>query len=137
MYGSDGLIELLSVSDFVVVAAALTEETKGMLGKDQFKHSKEGQILINVGRGPVIIEDDLICALEKGRLAGAALDVFCVEPLPKESKIWDMENVLLSPHNAGQLIDFRHKSVQFFCENCTRFLADIPLRNIISASKGY
>ena len=137
MYGSDGLLELLSVSDFVVVAAALTEETKGMLGKDQFKHSKEGQILINVGRGPVIIEDDLISALEKGQLAGAALDVFCVEPLPKESKIWDMENVLLSPHNADQLIDFRHKSVRFFCENCTRFLDDVPLKNKVSASKGY
>ena len=137
MYGSDGLIELLSVSDFVVVAAALTEETKGMLGKDQFKHSKEGQILINVGRGPVIIEDDLICALEKGRLAGAALDVFCVEPLPKESKIWDMENVLLSPHNADCLSNNRHKSVRFFCENCTSFLAHNLLPNVIDPLKGY
>ena len=137
MYGMDGLMELLRISDFVVVAAALTEETEGMLGKDQFSHSKKGQILINVGRGPIIIEEDLISALENGQLAGAALDVFCVEPLPKESKIWDMENVLLSPHNADQLIDYRHKSVQFFCENCTRFLANVPLENNVSASKGY
>ena len=137
MYGSDGLVELLSESDFVVVAAALTEETKGMLGKDQFKHSKEGQILINVGRGPVIVEDDLIAALEKGQLAGAALDVFCVEPLPKESKIWDMENVLLSPHNADSLSNNRHKSVQFFCENCTLFLAELSIPNVIDPLKGY
>ena len=137
MYGTDGLIELLRTSDFVVVAAALTGETEGMLGKNQFQHSKKGQILINVGRGPVIIEEDLIDALEKGQLAGAALDVFCVEPLPKESKIWDMENVLLSPHNADQLVDFRHKSVQFFCENCSLFLADISLRNKVDALKGY
>ena len=137
MYGSDGLVELLSESDFVVVAAALTEETKGMLGKDQFKHSKEGQILINVGRGPVIVEDDLIAALEKGQLAGAALDVFCVEPLPKKSKIWDMENVLLSPHNADSLSNNRHKSVQFFCENCTLFLAELSIPNVIDPLKGY
>ena len=137
MYGPDGLNELLAISDYVVVAIALTEETEGMLGKEQFKHSKKGQILINVGRGPVIVEDDLIEALQNGNIAGAALDVFCVEPLPKESKFWDLDNVLLSPHNADQLADFRHKSVQFFCENCTRFLADIPLRNIISATRGY
>ena len=116
---------------------ALTPETQGMLGKDQFAMSKKGQILINVGRGPVIIEEDLLEALNNGNIAGAALDVFCEEPLPKESKFWDCENVLLSPHNADQTVDYRHKSVQFFCENCTRFLADIPLRNIVSMTKGY
>ena len=137
MYGTDGLHELLEVSDYVVVAVALTEETEGMLGAEQFAHSKKGQILINVARGPVIIEDDLVEALTNGNIAGAALDVFCEEPLPKTSKFWDLENVLLSPHNADQLVDFRHKSVQFFCENVSRYIADLPLRNIISARNGY
>ena len=67
MYGPDGLNELLAISDYVVVAIALTEETEGMLGREQFKHSKKGQILINVGRGPVIVEDDLIEALQNGK----------------------------------------------------------------------
>jgi phosphoglycerate dehydrogenase-like enzyme len=137
MYGTDGLHELLQISDYVVVAVALTEETEGMLGAEQFAHSKKGQILINVARGPVIVEDDLVEALTSGNIAGAALDVFCEEPLPKTSKFWDLENVLLSPHNADQLVDFRHKSVQFFCENVSRYIADLPLRNIISARNGY
>ena len=82
-------------------------------------------------------EDDLIVALQDGLIAGAALDVFCQEPLPTESKFWELENVLLSPHNADQTIDYRHKSVQFFCENCARFISGTPLRNVISAVDGY
>lgn len=137
MYGADGLLDLLKISDYVVVAVALTSETEGMLGAEQFAHSKKGQILINLARGPVIVEGDLIVALQEGLIAGAALDVFCQEPLPTESKFWELENVLLSPHNADQTIDYRHKSVQFFCENCARFISGAPLRNVISAVDGY
>lgn len=137
MYGTDGLLDLLKISDYVVVAVALTLETEGMLGTEQFSHSKKGQILINLARGPVIVEEDLIAALQEGLIAGAALDVFCQEPLPEESKFWELENVLISPHNADQTIDYRHKSVQFFCENCARFISDTPLRNVISAVDGY
>ena len=131
-------MQVMRESDYVVVACALTKDTRGMLNKEAFADCKPGQVLINVARGPVINEDDLVEALTSGLLAGAALDVFCVEPLPLESKIWELENVLLSPHNADMTADFRHKSVQlFFCENCARFIAGIPLHNVVSAVEGY
>ena len=135
--GPDRLSEVMRESDYLVVACALTKDTRGMLNKKAFAECKLGQILINISRGPVINEDDLVEALTDGSLAGAALDVFCTEPLPLESKIWELENVLLSPHNADMTSDFRHKSVQFFCENCSRFIAGMPLQNVVSAVEGY
>lgn len=135
--GPDRLAEVMQESDYLVVACALTKDTRGLMDKKAFAGSKPGQILINVSRGPVMNEDDLVEALTSGQLAGAALDVFCIEPLPLESKLWDLENVLLSPHNADMTADFRHKSVQFFCENCSRFVAGMPLHNVVSAVEGY
>ena len=79
---------------------------RGLMAKEQFAAAKPGQILINISRGPVVNEDDLVEALTNGQLAGAALDVFCEEPLPVESKIWGLENVLLSPHNADMVSDW-------------------------------
>jgi phosphoglycerate dehydrogenase-like enzyme len=131
------LLKVMEESDYLVVATALTKETRGMLAKEQFEHSKKGQILINISRGPVINEDDLAEALSNGQLAGAALDVFCEEPLPEKSRLWELENVLLSPHNADMTADFRHKSVALFCDNCSRFIASLPLRNVVSATEGY
>ena len=101
--GTDHLLQVISDSDYLVVACALTKETRGLMAKQQFAAAKPGQILINISRGPVINEDDLVEALTNGQLAGVALDVFCEEPLPVESKIWGLENVLLSPHNADMV----------------------------------
>jgi phosphoglycerate dehydrogenase-like enzyme len=131
------LTDVISESDYLVVALALTPETTNFIRAEHFNEAKEGQILINIARGAVINEDDLIEALQNGRLAGAALDVFTVEPLPTTSKLWELENVLLSPHNADMTVDFRHRSVRFFTENCARFIAGLPLRNIVSAKAGY
>ena len=97
MYGSDSLNKLFSESDYVLCSAPLTPQTKGMIGKEQFDNAKDDAVFINVGRGPIVDEDALIDALKTGKLKGAGLDVFAMEPLPKSSELWELDNVLLSP----------------------------------------
>lgn len=94
---TESLNRLFAESDYILCAAPLTPETQGMIGKEQFDHAKKGAVFINLGRGPVVDEDALIDALKTGKLKGAALDVFTTEPLPKESELWDLDNLLLSP----------------------------------------
>ena len=124
-------------SDFVVVCLALTPETKLFVKEENLRQCKKGQILINIGRGALIDEDALVRVLQDGTLAGAALDVFTVEPLPESSPLWELENVLISSHNADLLIDSRHKSVRFFTENCARFIAEEDLHCIVDKTAGY
>ena len=93
----DMLNKLMGESDYIVCSAPLTEETRGLIGPDQFDHAKENAVFINLGRGPVVDEDALIAALRSGKLKGAALDVFRTEPLPQDSELWDLDNVLISP----------------------------------------
>jgi len=109
----------------------------GLINEKTLSACKEGQVLINVGRGPIIVEDALIAALKGGKLRGAALDVFCVEPLPLQSPLWALPNVLLSPHNADKTVDFRHKSVKFFTENCKRFIDGEELLSQVDKLSGY
>ena len=100
VYGSsnEDVNKIMSESDYILVAAPLTEATRGLVGKEAFDHAKEGSVFINVGRGPIVDEDALIEALKaKLRLRGAALDVFTVEPLPEDSELWTLDNVLISP----------------------------------------
>ena len=101
VYGrdKDSLNQLMSESDFIVCSAPSTVETRGMVSAEAFQHVKEGSVFINLGRGPVVDEAALIQSLESGRLKGAALDVFSQEPLPPDNKLWELENVLISPHN--------------------------------------
>lgn len=94
---TESLNKLFSESDYILVSAPLTPETQGMIGKEQFDHAKKDAVFINVGRGPIIDENALIKALKNGRLKGAALDVFAIEPLPRSNDLWDLDNVLLSP----------------------------------------
>ena len=131
--GSDenDLMMLMHESDFLVVCAPLTPETRHMIGEKQLANAKPGQIIINIGRGALIDEEALTAALQHGFIAGAALDVFTVEPLPKESLLWQLPNVLLSPHNADMTADFRHKSVKLFTEMCQAYvLAGCNARNL-------
>lgn len=128
----------MSESDYLVVCAALTDSTRGLIGRRELAVSKEGQVLINIARGAVVDENSLIDALRsKTRLAGAALDVFVCEPLPKTSPLWDLPNVLLSPHNAEMTRNFRHKSVKFFTKNCHHFIADEELECVVDKKLGY
>jgi D-3-phosphoglycerate dehydrogenase len=95
------LNELFAASDFIVVACPLTPQTRGMVDRHVLAHAKPGAVLINVGRGPVIREDDLVGALNDGRIGGAVLDVFEVQPLPADSGLRNHPGVLLTPHLAG------------------------------------
>ena len=102
----DRLNLLMSKSDYILIAAPLTEDTRGLVGAEAISHSKDGAVIINVGRGPIIDEEALVDALQDGTLKGAALDVTTIEPLPKESPLWELDNVLLSPHNMDKTATF-------------------------------
>ena len=99
--GIDGLSDLLGWSDFAVIAAPQTPETTGMFNARLLAQLRHTSYLINVGRGAILVLDDLVASLRSGRLAGAALDVFEVEPLPADHPLWDFPNVILTPHTAG------------------------------------
>lgn len=132
------LNELMAESDYILVSAPLTEETRGLIGQEQFAHAKDQAVFINLGRGPVVDEDALIGALKGGKLKGAALDVFTTEPLPTESELWDLDNVLISPHNMDQTATFMHEATEFFVnENVPRFVRQEELLNHVDKVAGY
>jgi len=137
--GVNQLNELMAESDYILVAAPLTEATRGMIGTTQLSAAKEGAVIINVGRGPVVDEEALTAALAPtGKLKGAALDVTAVEPLPQHSLIWEMENVLLSPHSMDRTATFMRESTIFFIEeNLPRFMRGTELYNPVDKVAGY
>ena len=129
--------DLMAASDYVLLAAPLTNETRGMIGAPQIAAMKPAGVLINVGRGAVVDEPALVQALEGGQIRGAALDVFAVEPLPAGHPFYRLENVLLSPHTADHVQDFIHLAVESFLENLRRFQAGQPLLNLVDKHAGY
>jgi len=140
--GADSLNAVFARSDYVLCALPLTPDTNKMIGKEQFDaaatNKKGNVVFINVGRGPVVDEEELIAALQDGRLKGAALDVFAVEPLPETSKLWELDNVLLSPHNMDRTDTFMHESTEFFVnEQLPRFIQGLPLYNEVDRVAGY
>jgi phosphoglycerate dehydrogenase-like enzyme len=140
VYGTDknSLNQLMSESDYIVCSAPSTVETRGMVNRDAFHAVKEGAVFINLGRGPVIDEEALIEALKNGKLKGAALDVFSEEPLPQSNELWDLDNVLLSPHNMDQTATFMHEATEFFVyENLPRFICGKDLLNPVDPKLGY
>lgn len=137
IYGMEDLSKVVSLSDYLVIATPLTDETYQLINETTFSYSKKNQIVINIGRGPVIDEDALIAALQSGLLKGAALDVFMTEPLPSNSPLWELPNVLISPHNADMTKDFRHKSVRYFCDSCARFINGYDFANKVDKDLGY
>ena len=139
VFGPAELNEMLSGIDFLLAAAPLTPETRHMIGAPEFKTMKPSAIVINVGRGPVIVEAALVDALRENRLRGAALDVFEHEPLGPDHPFWDMENVLISPHCTDRTRDpdWLDMSAQFFVENFHRFLEGQALENVVDKKAGY
>lgn len=136
--GKLALQKLMSVSDYVVCSAPSTVETRGMVDADAFRASKKNQVFMNLGRGPVVDEDALIASLKDGTLKGAALDVFSIEPLPADHELWDIENVLISPHNMDKTTTFMHEATEFFInENLPRFILGDELLNPVDATEGY
>jgi phosphoglycerate dehydrogenase-like enzyme len=137
IYTPDRRIEMLPLCDYVVVAAPLTSETRGMIGEPEFAAMKPTAVVINVGRGPVINEEALIRALSTGRIKGAALDVFDHEPLPQGHPFYKLENVLLSPHCADHTPDWLDNAMQFFIAQFEHFQKGQPLLNIVDKKLGY
>jgi phosphoglycerate dehydrogenase-like enzyme len=137
LYGRDALTDLLTESDFVVVALPLTEETRGLLGEAALRAMKPTACLINVARGAISDEDALIRVLEEKRIAGAGLDVFVQEPLPPESRFYALPNVIFSPHISGEMPDYEARATDVFCENLRRYLADAPFLHEVDPEKGY
>jgi phosphoglycerate dehydrogenase-like enzyme len=137
MFGPLDLLKVLAESDYVVLALPLTEETHHVIGELALRSMKPSAYLINISRGAVIDEAALVRALKEGEIAGAGLDVFESEPLPPESELWDMENVIISPHIAGGTPVYMEQAVEIFCDNLRRYLADEPLRNVVDRQRGY
>jgi phosphoglycerate dehydrogenase-like enzyme len=139
MFKTEELQEMLALVDVLVCAAPLTRETRHMIGEAQFKAMKPAAIVINVGRGPVIDEAALIRALQSGQIGGASLDVFEEEPLAEDSPLWDMENVLISPHctDHSEDPDWLSLSVRFFVENLQRYRNGETLQNVVDKKAGY
>jgi phosphoglycerate dehydrogenase-like enzyme len=136
-YSPEGLREMLAICDYVLVTTPLTPETRGMIGEAEFGAMKNSSVIVNVGRGPVIVESALIAALTAKRIRGAALDVFDEEPLPEGHPFYALENVLLSPHSADHTVGWADLAIHVFIENFKRFRAGQPLRNIVDKKAGY
>jgi phosphoglycerate dehydrogenase-like enzyme len=137
VFGPSELDRLLGQSDYVVLAAPLLDTTRGMINAESFALMKREAFLINVGRGPQVDESALADALRNRRIAGAALDVFEQEPLPADSPLWDLENLLITPHTAGLTDKLWHRHYEMFSENLRRYFANQPLLYVVDKAKGY
>jgi len=129
--------DVLAQSDVVVMILPLTDETRGSFGDAEFRAMKRGSLFVNIGRGPVVDEGALIKALQSGRLAGAALDVFEKEPLPRSSPLWTMPNVIISPHIGGFSEHTQERAAWLFEVNLTRYLEGQELLNVVRREQGY
>lgn len=126
------LDELLGKSHYVVIAAPHTPETEGLFDNKRFASMREDGYLINIGRGAIVSLDALVAALEQERIRGAALDVYEVEPLPRDHVLWSFPNVILTPHVAGYSPKIAERHLAVLLENTRRFAADQPLQNVVN-----
>jgi phosphoglycerate dehydrogenase-like enzyme len=131
------LLKQLRESDFVLVTAPLTNETRNMIGEAEFSAMKPDAYIVNVARGGVIDQDALVRALKEHRIAGAGLDVFATEPLPLRSKLWKLENVIITPHVSGGTPNYNDRAVDLFIDNLSRYLNGASLLNLVDKSMQY
>jgi phosphoglycerate dehydrogenase-like enzyme len=136
-WGPERLPELLDRADWLVLAAPLTPATRGVIGRDQIARLRPHAILVNLGRGPLVDERALIEALTAGRIAGAALDVFEEEPLSRDSPLWGMPQVIVTPHVSGFGPRFWERTCELFARNLRHWLAGEPLDNVVDKRAGY
>jgi phosphoglycerate dehydrogenase-like enzyme len=139
MYSPDQLDQLLPKCDYVVVTLPHTKETNQMFSAEQFKQMKTSAFFMNIGRGEIVVEADLIQALKEGTIAGAGLDVFETEPLSPESPLWEMENVIITPHTSGSTDHYNQRVIEnILIPNLKEYLSgNIPSINLVNFSKGY
>jgi D-2-hydroxyacid dehydrogenase (NADP+) len=126
-YPIDELGRLLAQADFVVLSLPLTDESKQMIGRRELQAMKKSAVLINIARGGVIDQQALINALQAGEIAGAGLDVTDPEPLPADNPLWDMPNVIITPHISAQSPQYMDRAIEVIGENLRRYIADEPL----------
>ena len=132
-----GLPDALGRADWVVAIAPLTDSTKGMFYAEAFAAMPSHARFINVGRGELVVTDDLVSALREGVIAGAALDVVDEEPLPQDNPLWSLPDVMITPHNSGDFIGWRDALVTLFADNFVRWAEGRPLDNVVDTSLGY
>lgn len=137
LYPGEALRSMLAECDYVVIALPLTSKTHHLFDETVLREMKNNCFLINMGRGSVINEKDLVKALKKGWIAGAGLDVNETEPLPKSSPLWEMENVILTPHVSGFTPHYDRRAITLFAENLRRYLAGEPLLNVVNREREY
>jgi phosphoglycerate dehydrogenase-like enzyme len=137
IYPIAALHSFLKECDVVVLAAPLTKETANLIDAQALKAMRKDSLLINVSRGGVVAEDALAKALREGAIGGAALDVFQEEPLPPDSPLWELPNVILSPHVSGFTPAYDDRATDLFAENLRRFIVGEALMNVVDRSRGY
>jgi len=136
-WGLERLADLLAASDWVVLAAPLTADTRHLIGAPQLAHMKREAVLINLGRGALIDERALIAALAEGRIAGAGLDVFEDEPLPADSPLWGMSQVIVTPHISGLGPRYWERAMEQFASHLRAFIEHRALENLVDKRAGY
>jgi phosphoglycerate dehydrogenase-like enzyme len=137
LYPPQALASMVEVCDFVVLTLPLTDETHHMVNEAIFEAMKPSAYIINVGRGAVVDEAALISALAAEKIAGAALDVTEKEPLPPSSPLWQMDNVIITPHTSGNNQRYHERAAALFAENLERYLSNRPLLNKLNREHGY
>jgi phosphoglycerate dehydrogenase-like enzyme len=137
VHGTDALPTLVPDADAVVLALPGTPGTSGLFNRALIERLPRHAVVVNVGRGSTIDEPALIDALSAGRIAGAALDVFNTEPLPTDSPLWELPNVLISPHTASVTAAENGRIIDLFCDNLRRFVEGRPLRNVVDTQHYY
>ena len=137
LHRGDELDALLPAADFVILTVPHTPETEGFMNRARFQQMRRTGFFINIGRGLTTRLDDLVAAIEAGEIAGAGLDVFEEEPLPADHKLWILPGVLLTPHTAGYGPYLDERRYQIILDNCRRFQAGRPLRNLVDKARWY
>ncbi len=137
LVGMDQLSNVMRQVDVVMIACPLTEETRGLINKDNLSVMQPTAFFINVARGPIVNEPDLIEILQEGTIAAAGLDVTEIEPLAAESPLWDFDNVIISPHSAGGSQHRIRRITEFFLDNLERYLKGEELKNVVNKQLGF
>ena len=137
LWPAERLDELLEQSDVVILCIPLNSDTAGLIDAKRLAKMRAGSLLVNVARGPVVVEADLVGALQSGHLASAGLDVTEVEPLPPDSPLWEMPNVIITPHVGAQSVRRVDDTTRFACENLRRFQAGERLFNEVDKQLGF
>lgn len=137
VHGDDALHALLARADYIVVCVPLTDATRGRLGAGALAAVKPGAVLVDLSRGGVVVQSALLDALDRGALAGAALDVFETEPLPLDSPLWSRADILVTPHCSSVFDGWEEASFRIFADNLGRYRRGEPLVNVVDPQRGY